>query len=73
MATNTLPASSASTPARLLTSNEVAELCRCTPGTVREWHKSGRLSRAVRVGGKLLWREADVLALIAPPSDEELT
>lgn len=61
------------TAERMLTSNEVAGLFRCTPGTVREWHKSGRLSRAVRVGGKLLWRESDVLALIVPPPDVELT
>lgn len=67
-ASNPPSAMSAPPTGRMLTSAEAAELCRVTPGTIREWRISGHLPGAVRLRGRWLWRESDVLALIAGPA-----
>lgn len=72
MSARAIPAGTSPTADRRIKSNEAADILRVTPETVRDWRASGRL-RAVRVGGRWLFREADVLALIAPAADEELT
>ena len=50
----------------LLTTNEVAAMCRVTPYTVRRWVTEGRL-RAVTLG-QLRYHRADVDQLINPPA-----
>lgn len=59
-------ASSSPPDGRLLTSNEVASVCRVTAGTIRAWRTSGHLPGAVRLRGRWLWRESDVLKLVNP-------
>jgi predicted DNA-binding transcriptional regulator AlpA len=50
---------------RYLTTEEVAELCRTTPGTVRWWRHVNRGPRSFRLGKRVLYDVADVEAFIA--------
>ena len=54
-----------------LTLTEVAELARTTPGAVYQWRRRGKGPRASRVGKRLLFRRADVLAWIDAQADRE--
>lgn len=56
----------------LVTADEVAELLKVTPVTVRRWVKNGRLP-AVRLAGlrALRFRFADVVALRVPVEPDE--
>jgi excisionase family DNA binding protein len=46
----------------LLTTEEVAELCRTSVGTVHRWAYMGTGPRYARVGVRRLYRRADVVA-----------
>ena len=46
----------------LLTTNEVADLLRASPQTVRYWRKIRTGPRAVKVGKRVLYRRDDVEA-----------
>lgn len=51
----------------LLTTREVADLCRVSTATVARWSREGHLD-GTKVGPRTLrFRRADVEALIAPP------
>jgi predicted DNA-binding transcriptional regulator AlpA len=47
---------------KLLTTEEVAEIFRTEPATVRWWRHVGRGPRGFKVGRRVLYREADVAA-----------
>jgi len=47
---------------RLLTTEEVAEILRTGPSTVRFWRHVGKGPRATRPGRRVLYRESDVEA-----------
>jgi len=46
----------------LLTTEEVAELFRTVPGTVRYWRYLGKGPRSFKVGRRVLYRRTDVQA-----------
>jgi excisionase family DNA binding protein len=48
-----------------LTTNEVADLCRTSPETVRYWRYRGEGPPGTKVGRKVLYRESDVRAWLA--------
>jgi excisionase family DNA binding protein len=48
-----------------LTTEELAEVCRTVPGTVRYWHHIGSGPRSVKVGRRRLYDRADVEAWLA--------
>ncbi len=45
-----------------LTTDEVAELFRTVPGTVRYWRHLGKGPRSFKVGRRVLYRRTDVQA-----------
>jgi predicted DNA-binding transcriptional regulator AlpA len=45
---------------RLLTTQEVADLARTTPATVRYWRHCGNGPRGFKLGRKIVYREEDV-------------
>lgn len=47
---------------RLLTTEEVAAYFRTVPGTVRYWRHIGKGPKALKVGRRVLYREADIAA-----------
>jgi excisionase family DNA binding protein len=49
---------------RLLTVDEVAELCRTSPATVRYWRHMGSGPKSFRLGRRVLFREDDVRSWI---------
>lgn len=51
-----------STQLTFITTDELAELCRTDSATVRYWRKTGFGPRGVRVGRKVLYPNAVVLA-----------
>lgn len=51
-------------PEQLLTQAQVATWLAVSPRTIRDWRTSNRGPRAVRVGGSLRYRRADVQAYI---------
>ena len=46
--------------ARLLTTTEVADLCRTSPETVRFWRHVGKGPRSFRLGRRVLYAAEDV-------------
>ncbi len=46
---------------RYLTTQEVADLYRTTPGTVRYWRHIGKGPKGVRAGRRVLYAESEVL------------
>lgn len=48
----------------LLTTTEVADLARTSPETVRYWRHIGKGPRSFKLGRRVLYDEADVLAWI---------
>lgn len=53
---------------RLLTLPEVAEMLRTSPDTLRYWRHVGAGPRSGKLGRRVIYREADVLAFL----DEQL-
>lgn len=53
----------------LLTPAEVSRLFRVDPKTVARWAKAGKLTSIRTVGGHRRFRESDVRAMLARPSD----
>ena len=49
-------------PFRFLTTDEVADLCRTSPETVRYWRHLGRGPASFRVGRRVLYEAAGVEA-----------
>lgn len=47
---------------RLLTTEEVADLFRTVPATVRYWRHVGKGPRSFKVGRRVLYRQSDVQA-----------
>ncbi len=47
---------------RYLTTEDVAEIARTSPATVRYWKHMGTGPRSAKVGRRVLYREADVTA-----------
>ncbi|WP_062526042.1 helix-turn-helix transcriptional regulator [Demequina rhizosphaerae] len=45
---------------QLLTVEEVAELCRTAPATVRYWRYTGTGPRSAKIGRRVLYRREDV-------------
>ncbi len=45
-----------------LTTEEIAQLFRTSPGTVRYWRHVGKGPRSFRAGRRVLYRESDVRA-----------
>lgn len=54
-----------------LTTNEVAELCRTSPETVRYWRHNKRGPRSLKVGRRVLYPAAEVRAWIESSPDEK--
>jgi excisionase family DNA binding protein len=50
----------------LLTADEVAQVVRQSPETVRRWARSGELKSVRLPGGRVRFRSADVDELIGP-------
>lgn len=46
---------------KLLTTEEVAAYFRTVPATVRHWRYAGTGPKALKVGKRVLYREADVM------------
>jgi excisionase family DNA binding protein len=53
-----------------MTTEEVADLCRASPETVRYWRHIGRGPRSFKLGGRVLYARADVHAYIAEARGE---
>lgn len=61
-----------STLPRLLTTNEAAEILRRNPATLRWWRSQdvGVGPRTTRIGGRVLYREDDLLAFIEAGAEQ---
>jgi Helix-turn-helix domain len=55
----------------LLTTAEVAELCRTVPSTVRYWRFTGEGPSGFKVGTRVLYWRSDVLGWLAAKQQEE--
>lgn len=55
---------------KLLTVNEVAELVRTPESTLRYWRHVGRGPRSGKVGGRVMYREQDVIDWINQAFEE---
>jgi predicted DNA-binding transcriptional regulator AlpA len=56
---------------RMLTTDELAELCRTAPSTVRYWRHIGAGPRGVRIGRCVLYRESQVLSWLREREQQE--
>jgi excisionase family DNA binding protein len=54
-----------------MTTNEVAELCRTSPETVRYWRHVSKGPRSFKVGRRVLYPETDVRLWLADLLHEE--
>lgn len=54
---------------RLLTLNEVSELYRAPPATLRYWRHTGYGPASFRLGRRIVYRESDVLAWLREQHD----
>lgn len=48
----------------LMSANQVAELLGTSPKTVRRWARTGRIPRAIEIGGVCRWRPEQIAAWI---------
>jgi predicted DNA-binding transcriptional regulator AlpA len=48
----------------LLTDRQAAALCGCSRASWHRWRAAGKLPPAVRLGRKLLWRRAEIVAWV---------
>lgn len=55
---------------KLMTTDEVAEVCRTSASTVRFWRQCGRGPRSFKVGRRVLYAEADVRLWIESASSD---
>lgn len=55
---------------RLLTMDEVAQLLRTNRQTMRYWRATGKGPKGIRVGKRVLYREADIQAFISAAAAE---
>lgn len=55
---------------KLLNVEEVAEMLRKTPASFRWMIHNGSAPKGAKIGGRLYWREADVLAWINAKFEE---
>lgn len=58
-------------PTRLLTKPEVAELTRVPVATLSYWRHMGTGPKSAKIGGRVMYREADVLAWLNEQFDAE--
>ena len=64
-----MPQTTSKTPAQSLpvsglTAEELAAGLRCSPRTLTEWERSGRIPPAIRIGRRRLWPASTVAALL---------
>lgn len=64
MSEATVAGHAAAEPQRFLITEEVGDLLRTSPETVRYWRHIGKGPRSVKVGRRVLYDRADVLAWI---------
>lgn len=62
---NTSKTPAPSLPASGLTAEELAAALRCSPRTLTDWERSGRIPSAIRIGRRRLWPASTVAALLA--------
>lgn len=55
---------------KYLTTEELAEVCRRSPSTVRYWRQNGIGPKGVRRGKRVLYAESAVTAWLAADDDE---
>lgn len=70
-----MPQTTSKTPAQSLpvsglTSEELAAALRCSPRTLTEWERSGRIPPAIRIGRRRLWPASTVAALLGTAAQE---
>lgn len=53
------------TPQKYMTTNEVADLLRTSPETIRFWRHSGKGPKSFKVGRRVLYAVEDVEAYVA--------
>lgn len=58
-------------PDPLLTTEEVASICRTSPSTVRYWRYTGYGPRGFRAGRRVLYRSSEVARWIEQRADYE--
>lgn len=56
---------------KLLTINEVSELVRTPPNTLRYWRHVGKGPRSAKLGGRIVYREQDVIDWIEQAFEDE--
>ena len=49
----------------LIGAKEVARLLSIVPSTLWSWHSAGKLPAPIRLGGRTLWRRAELEAWVA--------
>jgi prophage regulatory protein len=57
----------------LLTARQAAALCSTSLRTWRSWDSTGKIPRAVRIGGKVLWRSEELRAWVAAGCPDRVT
>ena len=65
------PSSAVETRSRYLTTEEVAELCRTSPSTVRYWRAKGTGPTAFRLGRRVLYDAAGVESWLVRAAERE--
>lgn len=55
----------------LLTTEEVASICRTSPSTVRYWRYTGYGPRGFRAGRRVLYRSSEVSRWLEQKADQE--
>lgn len=61
---NTSKPPSHTTPVPGLLAGELAAALRCSPRTLTDWERSGRIPPAIRIGRRRLWPAYTVAALL---------
>jgi len=67
----TEPAQSVHTGDEWITRSEAAALLRVAPRTFDRWRLDGRITRYTTPGSHPRYRRSDVLALLAPPQEDD--
>lgn len=58
---------------RYLTVDELAELVRVSPNTIRAWRSQGKGPRATKISGRVIFARADVDSWLAESVDAQTT
>ena len=61
---NTSKSPSHTLPVSGLTAEDLAAALRCSPRTLTEWERSGRIPPAIRIGRRRLWPASTVAKLL---------